>query len=135
MRSCRVSERGKELFCVMKKYSITPTLKHYACIVDLLGRSENLCEAEAMVLNMPVEPYSGIWGALLGACRMHNNVEMGECVARRALESDPKNEGYYILLSNMYSCARRWEEMEKLRGMMNNKGVSKRGGWSAVKLC
>ncbi|KAG1342358.1 pentatricopeptide repeat-containing protein, mitochondrial [Cocos nucifera] len=127
-------KEGKELFCGMGKYSVTPTLKHYACIVDLLGRSGNLCEAEAMVLNMPMEPDSGIWGALLGACRMHNNVEMGERIARRALESDPENDGYYILLSNMYSCAGRWEEVEKLRGSMNNKGVRKKAGWSAVEL-
>ncbi|URE44839.1 phospho-2-dehydro-3-deoxyheptonate aldolase [Musa troglodytarum] len=103
---------GKELFDKMKIYSISPTLKHYACMVDLLGRSGHLSEAEAMVLKMPVKPDGGIWGALLGACKIHDDVAMGERVARKALESEPENDGYYILMSNIYSRAGRWKEVE-----------------------
>ncbi|WOK96250.1 hypothetical protein Cni_G04957 [Canna indica] len=123
---------GKELFEKMSIYYISPTLKHYACMVDLLGRSGYLHEAEAMVLKMPIKPDGGIWGALLGACKMHNDVVMGERVAKRAFESEPENDGYYILMSNMYSSAGRWKEVEMLRGMMKTKGMRKRLGWSSV---
>ncbi|RRT39846.1 hypothetical protein B296_00026064 [Ensete ventricosum] len=123
---------GKELFDKMKTYSISPTLKHYACMVDLLGRSGHLSEAEAMVLKMPVKPDGGIWGTLLGACKIHDDVAMGERVARKAFESEPENDGYYILMSNIYSRAGRWTEVETLRKMMKHRGVTKRVGWSAT---
>lgn len=83
---------------------------------------------------MPIKPDGGIWGALLGACRMYNNFEMGEKIASRAVEFDPENDGYYVLMSNMYGCLGRWKEVEGLRGVMRSKGVKKRVGWSSVEL-
>ncbi|PKA53144.1 Pentatricopeptide repeat-containing protein [Apostasia shenzhenica] len=128
-------EEARCLFLRMKHYySITPKLKHYACMVDVLGRSGNLLEAEEMVLSMPVRPDAGIWGALLGACNICNNVEMGVRVVKEALETDPENDGYYILMSNMYGSDGKWEEVERLRAVMKNKGVRKRAGWSSVEI-
>lgn len=127
-------KEGRHLFGRMKDYSIMPSLKHYSCMVDLLGRSGNLDEAEAMILTMHVPPDGGVWGALLGACKIHGNVEMGERIARRAFESDPENDGYYILMSNMYSSVGKWEDAEQVRGMMKRRGVRKRAGWSAMEL-
>jgi hypothetical protein len=40
---------------------------------------------------MPCKPNAPIWLALLGACRIHGNVEMGEGVAKHVLELDPEN--------------------------------------------
>ncbi|KAH0455750.1 hypothetical protein IEQ34_015782 [Dendrobium chrysotoxum] len=127
-------EEARRLFLRMKDCGISPTLKHYTCMVDVLARSGNLLEAEAMILSMPIQPDGGIWGALLGACHIHSNVEMGECIAKRAFESDPENDGYYILVSNMFGSDGRWEEVEKLRSFMKNRGVTKRAGWSSVEL-
>ncbi|KAK9162778.1 hypothetical protein Syun_003680 [Stephania yunnanensis] len=124
---------GKYHFDRMRSnYCILPTLKHYACMVDLLGRAGNLQEAESMVLSMTIPPDGGVWGALLGACQIHNDFQMGEMVARRAIESDPENDGYYVILSNIYSSWGKWEEAKKVREMMKNRGVKKLAGWSAV---
>ncbi|KAJ0988414.1 hypothetical protein J5N97_006770 [Dioscorea zingiberensis] len=128
-------KESKHIFARMVDHNITPTVKHYACMIDILGRSGDLSKAEAMVLSMPLKPDGGIWGALLGACKAHNNIEMGERVARMAFESDPENDGYYTLLSNMYSSAGRWEEVGRIRGLMKDRGVKKRAGWSALELC
>ncbi|XP_058084122.1 pentatricopeptide repeat-containing protein At4g39952, mitochondrial-like [Magnolia sinica] len=125
---------GTKMFGRMIDYSITPTLKHYACMVDLLGRSGNVHKAEAMISTMPIAPDGGVWGALLSACSIHDEVEMGERIAKRALELDPENDGYYILISNMYSSVGRWEEAERVRRMMKRRGVRKRAGWSAMEL-
>ncbi|XP_042489375.1 pentatricopeptide repeat-containing protein At4g39952, mitochondrial [Macadamia integrifolia] len=125
-------EEGKYLFGRMRDYGVLPTLKHYACIVDLLGRSGDLCEAESMILSMPILPDGGVWGALLSACIIHNNLEMGERIAKRAIELDPENDGYYILISNMYNSTGKWEDAERMREMMKSRGVRKRAGWSAV---
>ncbi|XP_072981426.1 pentatricopeptide repeat-containing protein At4g39952, mitochondrial [Typha angustifolia] len=127
-------DEGKRLFGRMDMYSIRPTLKHYACMVDLLGKSGYLSDAESMVLTMPIEPDGGIWGALLGACKMHNNVEMGERVARKAFELDPENDGYHVLMSNMFGDAGRWDDVEMLRATMKNNGLKKRAGWSSVEI-
>jgi pentatricopeptide repeat protein len=128
-------EEGRKLFTRMGKYSLEPNLKHYACMVDLLGKSGHLQEAEGMVLAMPVEPDGGIWGTLLSACKLHDNFEMGLRIAKKAFASDPENEGYYILISNSYGSAKKWDEIEKLRETMKNHGVQKGVGWSAVDYC
>ncbi|XVE86797.1 hypothetical protein DITRI_Ditri18aG0063000 [Diplodiscus trichospermus] len=125
-------EEGKFLFSRMEHYSLKPNLKHYACTVDLLGRSGNLQEAEALVMSMPMAPDGGVWGALLSACVVHNEIEMGLRIAKRAIDSDPENDGYYILISNMYSSMGWWEEAEKAREIMKGRGVGKKAGWSAV---
>ncbi|XP_025823596.1 pentatricopeptide repeat-containing protein At4g39952, mitochondrial isoform X2 [Panicum hallii] len=125
-------EEGRKLFTRMAKYSLEPNLKHYACMVDLLGKCGHLQEAEDMVLAMPVEPDGGVWGTLLTACKVHDNFEMGLRIAKKAFASDPENDGYYILMSNSYGSVQKWDEIEKLREMMKNHGVEKGVGWSAV---
>lgn len=125
-------EEGKQLFSRMSDYSLDPNLKHYACMVDLLGRSGELEEAEALVLSMPVSPDGCIWGALLSACKNHNKIDMGIRVAKLAIESDPENDGYYIMISNMYSSSGRWEEAGRMRKIMRERRVLKAAGWSAV---
>lgn len=127
-------DEGKKLFNRMKEYSIRPTLKHYASMVDLLGRYGHLHEAEEIVLTMPIEPDGAIWGALLGACKMHNNVELGARIASRAFSSDPENDGYYVLMSNMFACVGKWEEVKMLRQMMKDYRVNKGAGWSSIEV-
>ncbi|PON47652.1 Pentatricopeptide repeat [Parasponia andersonii] len=125
-------EEGKYLFYKMQDYALKPNLKHYACMVDLLGRSGNLQEAEALVLSMPISPDGGVWGSLSSACIKHSEYDMGVRVARHAVESDPGNDGYYIMLSNMYSSSGRWDEAEKVRKMMKERGVDKGAGWTVI---
>ena len=87
-------------------YHITPTVEHFACMVYLLGHVGHLGEAESIVKTMPVQANAGVWGALLGACKIHCNLMLGECVARILFELEPENAGNYILLGNMYATTR-----------------------------
>ncbi|KAL9178004.1 hypothetical protein ABFS82_01G096800 [Erythranthe guttata] len=123
---------AESLFVRMKEYSLVPSLKHYACMVDLYGKSGGLDKAEALILSMPFVPDGGIWGSLLTACKMHNNAEMGLKIAKRAIEADPENDGYYILMSDFYSSMEMWENVEQVRKMMKDRGVKKTAGWSSV---
>ncbi len=87
-------------------------------MVDLIGRAGRLHDAEVLIKRMPCEPNATVWMALLGACRIHGNLEMGECIARRVLESDPRNSAGYVLLSNIYAAAGNWDlsaTVKKLR--------------------
>ncbi|CAN8328564.1 unnamed protein product [Cochlearia groenlandica] len=125
-------EQGKELFHKMKQYDVKPNIKHYSCLVDLLSRSGNLQEAETTVMSMPFTPDGVIWGTLLSSCMTHEEFEMGMRMAERAVASDPKNDGYHIMLANMYSAAGKWEHAEKARETMRKSGVEKRAGHSVV---
>ncbi|KAI9073307.1 hypothetical protein K1719_044742 [Acacia pycnantha] len=85
-------QEGWELFNSMSRdFGIRPCSEHYACIVDLLGRAGRLCEAHDFIQKMPIKPGAAVWGALLGACRIHSNVEMAELAAKYILELDYNN--------------------------------------------
>lgn len=80
-----VSE-GQEYFDAMERnYGIKPKKEHYACMIDLLGRTGLLEEAYKLITNMPMQPCEAAWGALLSACRMHGNVELARLSALNLL--------------------------------------------------
>ncbi|KAJ7954239.1 Pentatricopeptide repeat-containing protein [Quillaja saponaria] len=113
-------------------YMIKPGLKHYGCMVDLLGRAGRLEIAYNFIRNMPVWPDSSIWGALLGACRIHGNFELGTFASDQLLAVDPENVGYYVLLSNIYANAGKWEGVDKVRSLARERGLQKTPGWSSI---
>ncbi|KAG1359178.1 pentatricopeptide repeat-containing protein [Cocos nucifera] len=119
-------EKGRWCFNVMKRiYLIEPQLQHYACMVDLLGRAGLFEEAERLIRSMPMEPDLYVWGALLGACRMHGNVEVGERVAGYLIGLDPLNHAFYIILSDIYAKANRFENVKKVRSVMKECWIKK----------
>lgn len=128
-------ERGWEIFQSMKRdYGVEPRLEHYGCMVDLLGRAGKLEEAEKFVLDMPVTPNAPIWGALLGACRIHKNVEVAERVGKILIHLQPQHSGYYVLLANIYAKTNKWEKATIMRRMMKEKGVRKPPGYSLIEM-
>ncbi|KAF8403832.1 hypothetical protein HHK36_011938 [Tetracentron sinense] len=124
---------GRRFFAQMRcNFNISPKLKHYSCMVDLLGRAGLLDEAEELIKKMPIEADAVVWGALFFSCRVHGNVAMGERAAMKLLELDPRDSGIYVLLANMYLEAKRWEEAGKVRRMMKQRGVEKTPGCSSI---
>ncbi|KAL5995656.1 hypothetical protein ACLOJK_025722 [Asimina triloba] len=120
--------------CMTKKYRIAARTEHYACMVDLLGRAGKLAEAYELIKNMPVAPEADVWGALLGACRIHRNIRLGELAAEMLFELKPKGAGYYVLMSNIYATVGNWAMVERVRDLMKEKGVSKETGCSWVEM-
>lgn len=134
-RSGMVTE-GLEYFSSMTHgYSITPNLKHYACVVDLLGRAGHLDDAQEFIQNMPISPDAAIWGALLNACTIHRRVELGELAAQQIFEMDEESVGYYVLLCKLYADSGRWDEVARVRKMMRERGqiVDPGCSWIEVK--
>ncbi|CAN1306838.1 Pentatricopeptide repeat-containing protein At5g06540 [Linum perenne] len=128
-------EKGWEIFNTMKEdYNVEPRLEHYGCIVDLLGRAGKLEEAEKFILEMPIEPNAPIWGALLGACKIHRNADVAERVGKILMELKPDYSGYYVLLSNIFARANRWKNVETMRLAMKEKGVKKPPGYSLIEM-
>ncbi|URD89358.1 PPR repeat [Musa troglodytarum] len=127
-------ERGKRYFDQMLAQNIRPTQMHYACMVDLLGRAGLMTEAAELVRSMPFEADSNVWGALLGACRIHGNIELAQLAAEHLFKLKPGHCGYYILLSNMYAEVGRWNEADKVRALMKSRKVKKNPGCSWVQI-
>lgn len=75
------------LYSMDKKNNIKPSLEHYNCIVDTLGRAGRL--QEALKLAQSIQADSVTWKSLLGACRWYKNVEIASIVAKKLLEITP----------------------------------------------
>ncbi|MCL7039114.1 hypothetical protein MKW94_014703 [Papaver nudicaule] len=128
-------DEGLDYFRSMSQnYEIRARMEHYACMVDLLGRSGRLNEALNIIKSMPFEADAGIWGALLGASRSHGNVETAELAAKHLFKLDPENSGYYILLANVHADAGQWESVLKVRALMNERKVQKLPGCSWIEI-
>ncbi|KZV42009.1 pentatricopeptide repeat-containing protein mitochondrial [Dorcoceras hygrometricum] len=128
-------EEGHKIFSQMtSKYKVPPKIKHYSCMVDLLGRAGLLEEAMELLESMPVEADAVTWGAMFFACRIHKHVELGERAAMKLLELDPTDGGTYVLSSNMYAESNMWHKAREARKMMRERGVDKTPGCSSIEI-
>ncbi|TXG71086.1 hypothetical protein EZV62_006021 [Acer yangbiense] len=83
-------DKGLEYFCSIKeKHGLTHTADHYACIVDLLSRSEFM-----ETLNWQKQAVEALF------------------------EIEPENPATYITMNNIYAAASRWSDVAKIRKRM-----------------
>ncbi|XP_010271083.1 PREDICTED: pentatricopeptide repeat-containing protein At4g21065-like [Nelumbo nucifera] len=118
--------------CLSDTYRIEPNVKHYGCMVDLYGRAGRLEEAVEVVGAMPMKADAGIWGALLGACRVHGNTKLGELVAAQIIKVQPHGLSGCTGLSDMYAMDGRWDDAVGVRRMMMDVDIGREAGWSAI---
>lgn len=129
-------DRGLEYFhSIKEKHGLTYTADHYACVIDLLGRSGRFREAEDIIDNMPVKPDKYLWASLLGGCRIHGNVELAIRAAEALFQLEPENPVTYVTLANIYATAGKWHEVARIRKVMDSRGVIKKPGlsWTEIK--
>eukprot|EP01018_Ginkgo_biloba_P008587 Gb_26466 [translate_table: standard] len=115
-------------------YHITPAMEHYCCMVDLLGRAGRLDEVEEFINKMPLKPDVTVWRTLLGVCRIHTNIKLGELAVEHLFELDPQNASHYVLLSNIYAASGRWDDVGKVRKMMKDRSIQKIPGCSWIEV-
>ncbi|MQL77390.1 hypothetical protein Taro_009799 [Colocasia esculenta] len=126
-------EKGLEYYGMMTEvHKIFPGLEHYACMVDLLGRKGQVRQALELVQSMPVKPDAVVWGALLGACITHHEIEVGEYASRHLFEIEPQTAVPYVSMANVYASRGRWDGVAKIRTMMREQGTKKSPGQSSV---
>ncbi|KAF6150303.1 hypothetical protein GIB67_034002 [Kingdonia uniflora] len=124
---------GQCIFHLMsEEHGIEPRLEHYACLVDLIGRAGELVEAYELIKNMPIKPDSFVWGALLGACRNHGNVELAEITAKHVSELEPKSAGSSLLMSSLYADNGNWGDVERLKKVTKKKRLRRNVGCSWI---
>ncbi|PON73125.1 Tetratricopeptide-like helical domain containing protein [Parasponia andersonii] len=127
-----ISEAYGYFSLMHKDYGIEPEIEHYACLVDALGRSGRVREAENLILSMPFKASASMYRALLGACRVQGETETGKRVASRLLALEPSDSAAYVLLSNMHAAANRWDDASDARKLMKRKNVKKDPGFSWI---
>ena len=126
-------DEGIRLFESMERsYGVEPRIEHYGAVVDMLGRAGRLQEAYDLLTSIPIPCNDVVWGALLGACRIHCDVDMGEKVIKKLLELKPDEGGYYILLRDIYVAAGQTVEANEMRQAMLASGARKNPGCSWV---
>ncbi|KAI5326290.1 hypothetical protein L3X38_035364 [Prunus dulcis] len=127
-----VDEGRRHFDSIVQEHKIEPNVKHYGCMVDLLGRAGMLKEAEELIESMPMIPDVATWGALLGACKKHGDHDMGERIGRKLIELDPDHDGFHVLLSNIYASKGNWDDVHEIREIMVQHGVVKMPGCSMI---
>jgi pentatricopeptide repeat protein len=129
-------DEGLQIFESMEKdFKIQPSTPHYCCVTDMLGRVGRVVEAYEFVKQLgEAGNVLEIWGSLLGACRLHEHVELGEVVAKKLLEMEKTGNitGYHVLLSNIYAEEGNWVNVDKVRREMREKGLQKEVGSSWI---
>lgn len=125
---------GWDMFETMEAYGVQKSGAHYACAVDLLGRAGHLDKAMELINSMPIQPDKNVYGALLGACRIHKNIELAELAAEKLFVLDPDNAGRYVILAQMYEDAGRWKDAARVRTLIREREIKKPIGYSSIEL-
>ncbi|KAL6178425.1 hypothetical protein ACLB2K_049943 [Fragaria x ananassa] len=126
---------GVQYFDTMApEYQVEAKPEHFTCMVDLLGRAGKLVEAVELIKKMPFEPHSAIFGTLLGACRVHKNLQLAEFAAEKLLDLDPTSAAGYVQLANVYAATNRWDLVAKVRRSMKENRVVKTPGYSWIEV-
>ncbi|KAI4372684.1 hypothetical protein MLD38_010884 [Melastoma candidum] len=127
-------KEGKMWFEAMSEFGITPRIEHYGCMIDLLGKAGCLEEAERLIKDMPYEPNEIILSSFAFACMNFKDVTRAERVIGSTVDIDPKNDGNYIMLRNLYAAERRWGDAEGVKKSMRESGADKEIGCSSIEV-
>ncbi|XP_050901558.1 pentatricopeptide repeat-containing protein At2g33760 [Lathyrus oleraceus] len=125
---------GREIFASMREeHGVIPGVEHHVCMVDMLGKAGLLTEAYDFIKELrPEELVPAVWTAMLGACKMHKNFDLGVEAAQHLISLEPENPSHYVLLSNMYAFAGRMDRVESVRNVMIQRGIKKQVGFSSI---
>ncbi|CAA0827608.1 Pentatricopeptide repeat-containing protein [Striga hermonthica] len=126
---------GLEIFdCMMENRNVILNAKHYACVVDLLGRAGRINDAYSLVKRMNQQPSPEVYCSLLAACRAHRKFELGDEISRQLFQLKPVDAGHYVLLSNVYALAGNWEYARTSRKYLKSSDLKKRPGISSIEI-
>ncbi|XP_009798209.1 pentatricopeptide repeat-containing protein At2g02750 [Nicotiana sylvestris] len=125
-------EKAWQVFNLMiTDFGLTPTLKQLNIMVDLLARSGQLDEAGDLLQLIP-KPSASVFASLLAASEHYSNAKMGEEMTKKLSELEPENPVPFVILSNLYARQGRWDDAERIRETINERGLEKLPGYSAV---
>ncbi|XP_016511799.1 pentatricopeptide repeat-containing protein At5g66520-like [Nicotiana tabacum] len=129
---------GLSLFARMGSvYGVEPRFEHRACVVDLLARAGKLEDAEKFIeenMGGIEKADANVWGALLGACRVYGNVEVGDRIWRKLSNMKVIDHGTCVLAYNIYREAGRDVEAKCVRELIEEMRTKKQPGCSVIEV-
>lgn len=120
-----VDEARAQFMSMVNEYKIQPQMEHYSSLVDVISRQGRFEEAMGVIKSMPFEPDKTVWGAVLDACRIYNNVGLAHAAAEAMSRLEPESSTPYVLLYNMYADMGLWDEASRVRMRMESKRIKK----------
>ena len=126
----RLGEGWKYFNSMCQDYGFVTSMKHYACMVDMLARAGRLEEALDFIDKLPIQPDLSLFGAFLHGCGLHSRFDLGEMAIKKMLDLHPDKACYYVLISNLYALDGRWTQVNQVRELMKQRGLSKVPGCS-----
>ena len=85
-------------------------------------------------MSSPCKEHPFVWGALLGACKIHGNMDLAKLAAKNFFELESKSAGKYVVLSNAYASFGLWDNVAEIRSAMNESGMRKEPGYSMIEI-
>lgn len=126
-------EQGLAFFkSMVYEYNIDPEIKHFGCIIDMLGRAGRLCEAEQIIEGLPMEVNVTVWRILLGCCSKYGEVEMGERAIKMISDLERESGGDFAVLSNVLTELGRFSDAEQARKLLDQRKIVKVPGLALV---
>ncbi|KAM7274814.1 hypothetical protein ACFE04_016680 [Oxalis oulophora] len=129
-----IEEEQRYFDSISEIHKMTPTSDHYACMINLLGRSGKTAKILELMKNMPHEPNSLVWSSLLSVSSSKGDIEHAEKAAKHLFRLEPSNAIPYIMLSNMYASCGKWDDVACIRSLMKENNVRKSAAYSWVEI-
>ncbi|KAK1626968.1 hypothetical protein QYE76_001283 [Lolium multiflorum] len=128
-----LAEECMKYFELMKhEYGMSPWKEHYSCVIDTLGRVGRFDKVQKMLSEMPFEDDPIIWSSILHSCRIHGNQDLARVAAEKLFSMGPTDATPYVILSNIYAKAGKWEDAARVKKTMRDRGLRKESGYSWV---
>lgn len=113
-------DKGQKYFeALSREFNITPTLQHYSCMIDLLGRAGHVDRAMVLAKTMPFQPDISVWRSILGASQKWCAVALGREAFELAARLDRIDTAACVLMSNIFAAAGMQEEARTVQAIMN----------------
>ncbi|KAK8952461.1 Pentatricopeptide repeat-containing protein [Platanthera zijinensis] len=130
-----LADEGLEYFHSMSsKFDVKPDAKHYGCMVDMMGRAGRLGKALEFIKESSFGSDPVLWRALLSACKIHKNVEIGELALGNLIEMSAHNAGDCALLAGIYASNGDSVGVSMMRKMVKEQGMKTTPGWSCIEV-
>ncbi|KAK2381934.1 putative pentatricopeptide repeat-containing protein [Trifolium repens] len=136
LSACRhrgLVEQGEKFFISMEEdYNVLPEVYHYACMVDMYGRANQVEKALEFMRKIPIQIDATIWGAFVNACQINKNTSLVNKAEEELLKIGADNGSRFVQLANIYAAEGKWDEMGRIRKKMRVKEAKKLAGCSWI---
>ncbi|KAK9104025.1 hypothetical protein Scep_020869 [Stephania cephalantha] len=130
---CGLVNEGLHCFKSMTEiFGVVPRREHYASMIDIFGRGGWFDELENLMAQMPFEADEIIWTSILNSCRIHKNQELAQKAADQLFNMELRDAAPYVVMSNIFAEAGKWEDVANVKKSMRERGVKKVSAYSWV---